>query len=174
MRNLCIAFAFVLVAALWSSACCKGDTICAATSAINGITMATQESEVAYKKLIKDRLLVVAGEERDKRTAALAKAGCPLDPTAPQPTEECKLIVETAKGHYEGRKARVVEAATKLDAATGLTYAALLTAIDVLIMVRDGAQGKWPELSKLIAEAVKVGQALADAWADLKTKIPTY
>ena len=172
MRNLVLSFLCVFAAVVWSG-CCRGDTVCAATNTINGVTMATQQAEVSYKKLVKDRLLAVAAEERDARTAELAKSGCPLDP-AEASTEACKLIVETFKAHYAVRKANVVGAATKLDAATGLTYAALLTAVDVLILVRDGAKDKWPTLSKLIAEAVKVGQALADAWSDLKTQIPKY
>lgn|SRR5512138_411552 len=173
MRNLCLACLCVLAAVLWSSACCRSDKVCTATNTINAATLVVQETEVSAKKLVKERLLTAAAEERDQRTAALAKAGCPLDP-AQAATEPCKLIVATAQGHYEGRKANIVSAATKIDASTGLAYAALLTAIDVLIVVRDGAKDKWPELERLIAEAVKVGRALADAWADLKLKIPTY
>jgi hypothetical protein len=172
MRYGTLAVLMLVAAVLWNG-CCKTDKMCVATNTLNGITLTVKETQVTYRKVVKDRLLAVATEERNKRTVALQAAACPLDPKDAV-TDQCKMIVEVAKGRYEGRKLKLVEAGTKLDAATGLVSAALDTAIDLLIVVRDGAQGKWPELAKLVAEAVRVGQTLADAWADFKKNAATY
>ena len=172
MRNLCIALMFVAAAVVWNG-CCKTDKMCVATETLNGITLTVKETQVTYRKVIKDRLLAVATEEQQHRTERLKAAVCPLDP-AQAVTDECKMICATAEGTYNGRKTKLIEAATKLDAAAGLVSAALDTAIDLLIVVRDGAQGRWPELAKLVAEAVRIGQTLADAWSDFKAKASTY
>jgi len=171
MRNLTIALMFVLAAAVLAG--CP-TALQKATATINSVTLATQECEVAYKKLTATALDTIATTERDARTAALAKAACNLDPAGVQPTDACRTIVADAKAKYEARKGKVVGIATKLDASTGLVYAALLTAIDVLILVRDGQTGKWPQLTTLVAEAITVGQALLNAWADYKKNAASY
>lgn len=171
MRNLTIAVALMLCAVLWAG--CP-TALQKATATLDGITITTRDTQVTYRKLVASQLDVIATTERDARTSALAKGGCNLDPAGVQPSDACRTIVAEAKAKYDGRKGKVVGAATKLDAATGAVYAALLVAVDVLILVRDGAKDQWPKLAALVAEAVKVGEALANAWADFKRNAASY
>jgi hypothetical protein len=165
MRNLILCCLFVLAAALLAGC----PTVLQKTTAtLDGITIATRDTRVVYKKLVGERLDTIATTERDARTSALAKGGCPLDPAAKQPTAECEKIVADAKASYEGRKGRVVAAATKLDAAVATVGAALLLAVDILIMVRDGKKDLWPKLTALAADCVLAGKALLAAWTDFK------
>jgi len=165
MRNLCLAFGFVLAAALLAG--CP-TALQKATATLDGITCATRDTQVVYKKVVGERLDKIATEERDARTSALAKATCNLDPAAKQPTPECDKIVADAKSRYEGRKGKVVSAATKLDAATATVGAALLLAVDILIMVRDGKKDLWPKLTAFVADCVQAGATLLAAWTDFK------
>lgn len=172
MRNLVLAFLFLFAAAVLAG--CPPTAIQQASDTLDKITITTRDVQSQYRKVVGQQLDVIATTERDARTAALAKGGCNLDPAAPQPTEECKLIVVAAQARYDARKGKVVAVATKLDAATGAVYAVLLVAVDVLILVRDGAKDQWPKLAALVAEAVKVGEALAAAWADFKKNAASY
>ena len=165
MRNLIICFGFVLSAALLAG--CP-TALQKATATLDGVTIATRDTQVVYKKLVAERLDAIATTERDARTSALAKGACNLDPAAKQPTPECDKIVADAKASYEARKGKVVSAATKLDAATATVAAALLVAVDILIMVRDGKKDLWPKLTAFVADCVKAGAVLLDAWTDFK------
>lgn len=166
MRNLFIAFLLVLCAVLWAGCPTAVQT---ATKTIHGVTLATQEVECGYKKLAIERLDLIAKQERAAREAALAKAGC-VTTTA---TPECQKIADEAKAKYEARKGKVVTVATKLHASTGVVYTALLAAVDVLMLVRDGLnQHRMPELAKLVAAAVEVGKALADTYRDFQKESP--
>jgi hypothetical protein len=172
MRNLLIALLFLFAAMVLAA--CTPTAIQKASDTLDKITITTRDVQASYRKLVVQRLDAIATEERDLRTAALLAAGCNPDPAGVQPSDACRAIVAEAKARYEARKEKVVGIATKLDAATGLVYAALLTAVDVLILVRDGAKDQWPKLSALVAEAVKVGEALANAWADFKRNAASY
>ena len=171
MRNLTLCCLFVLCAALFAG--CP-TALQKATATLDGITIATRDTSVLSRKLVAERLDVIATTERDARTSALAKGACNLDPAAKQPTPECDKIVADAKARYEGRKGKVVAAATKLDAAMATVAAALLVAVDILIMVRDGKTDLWPKLTAFVADCVKAGQALLDAWTDFKKNAATY
>lgn len=171
MRNLTLCCLFVLCAAIFSG--CP-TALQKATATLDGITIATRDTSVLYKKVVSERLDVIATTERDARTSALAKGACNLDPAAKQPTPECDKIVADAKARYEGRKGKVVAAATKLDAATATVSAALLVAVDIMIMVRDGKTDLWPKLTQFVADCVTAGKALLDAWLDFKKNAATY
>jgi hypothetical protein len=85
MRNLVIAFVFILAAVVLSG--CPPTAIQTATNTLDKLTITTRDVQAGYKKLVASQLDTIATTERDARTSALAKAGCNLDPSAPQPTD---------------------------------------------------------------------------------------
>ena len=172
MRNLTLCFLFVICAVVWAG--CPG-ALQKTSDTLDRVTRATRETEESYKQLTAERLEAIAAQERDARTAALARGGCSTDAEQPSTAKpECHAIAASAKVKYEARKEKVVVAVHKIDAATRLVYIALLTAVDMLILVREGATGKWPKLKALVAEAVRVGESLLTAWSDYKKNVASY
>ena len=172
MKNL-LCCALLLVAALVWASC--SDPAKVASKTIDATTRSVMQVDLAYKKLTKEQLLRVANEERDRRTAELLKEGCV--PSASQPPgapAACQSILAASQARYDVRKAKVVAVATKLDASTGMVYAALLAAVEVLEVVEQGVKGKLPELAAVVAKAVEVGRAFLDAWSEFKKTAPSY
>lgn len=174
MRNIMLCGLLVLVAVLWWGCC---DPVRTASQTIDRTTRATMTAEAGYKRLARERLLKIAEEERDKRTSELAKAGCPLSATASQPaglSAPCQQLVAQAQARYDGRKGKLVVAATKLDASTALVYGALLAAVEVLELAQNGLKTKLPELATLVARAADIARVFLVAYEGFKKAAPTY
>ena len=154
MRYLALCALMLLCAALM--ACSSPAQV--ARRSIDATTRSVQAAEAGFKTLTPLALEALVQEERAKRAAELAEMKCPAPPAAqPQP---CEIAAGNARTRYEARIADFRGKASKVDAAFGAAYGALLLAVVVVSEVEAGVRpetglaGLLPRLAAVLKDAL--------------------
>lgn len=132
------------------------------------LTTVTQSSDAGHKQMVANLLDVIVADERAKRAAELqAVPGCAGYDPAKAPVPACDAVWQAALSRYNARVADLKARATKVDAAIGMAYAALLGAVTASGVIESGGSwGDWPNVLRKITEVVGALKTAYDSFKE--------